>query len=551
MKISLNHRLVVITAILIVPLVCVSLFAWSSLDQVVTAINASDRTHAAALAGVMETAQHARLWVLGVGMGCAVAGLLLILLMGAGIMRTLGDAGSLVEMFRGGISGLSESLSGLVRSSGQLSQASEFLSERTLQQATAVEEVGGLLQQMADVARNNAQNTQQGKEKADQSRQFTEQSVANMNRLSEAMSAMAKIVKSIDEIAFQTNILALNAAVEAARAGEAGLSFAVVADEVRNLSQRSANAARETASKIEQGVQLAAEVKESLQRADQQVQELDALMAGIATATKQQDSSVNNINSAMVEIDKAAQSNTSIGVDMQSIATQITQETDKLSRVVEDLHRLIESRKQGFASRMAEKHPSQETTARNAATVSHLAAPASLVAETIRSLHGGAAGKLESRVASTGDSGQRIQYDPATMDTGEATVDEQHKKIFSVLNELDHASREGKGKEMIDSVLKFLGEYVGRHFHYEEGRMDEFQCPTRAQNKEQHELFLQAYAKLMERYNAEGASIGLLAELQKTARLWLVNHICKIDGGLRPCVAACRKGASRPAGGSR
>ena len=111
------------------------------------------------------------------------------------------------------------------------------------------------------MTRSNAEHAREAKNLADTARQAAESGTAEIQQMSQAMDAIkeashniAKIIKSIDEIAFQTNILALNAAVEAARAGEAGLGFAVVADEVRNLAQRSAQAARETAEKIEDSI---------------------------------------------------------------------------------------------------------------------------------------------------------------------------------------------------------------------------------------------------------------------------------------------------------
>jgi methyl-accepting chemotaxis protein len=136
--------------------------------------------------------------------------------------------------------------------------------------------------------------------------------MAEMNAMSRSMDAIkgssdniAKIIKTIDEIAFQTNILALNAAVEAARAGEAGMGFAVVADEVRNLAQRSATAARETADKIEdsirksqEGVTISGRVSASLQEILTKARQVDDLVAEIASASKEQSPGVEQISTA-------------------------------------------------------------------------------------------------------------------------------------------------------------------------------------------------------------------------------------------------------------
>ena len=183
---------------------------------------------------------------------------------------------------------------------GQLSSSSSSLSERASEQAASLEETSASLEEMSSMTRQNAENTNKANALAKQARQSAEQGAVDMQAMNTAMQGIkssgddtAKIIKTIDDIAFQTNILALNAAVEAARAGEAGMGFAVVANEVRNLSQRSAQAAKETATKIEgslartkQGVQLSEKVAQGLQSIVLQVREMDKLMSEIAVATK-------------------------------------------------------------------------------------------------------------------------------------------------------------------------------------------------------------------------------------------------------------------------
>src|SRR5207247_2243463 len=119
--------------------------------------------------------------------------------------------------------------------------------------------------------------------------------VTSMSAIKESSSKVAKIIKTIDEIAFQTNILALNAAVEAARAGEAGMGFAVVADEVRNLAQRSAQAAKDTAGLIEEAITSASEGSQKVEQVaggfsaiTQRVTEVKGLVDNVSSASKQQ-----------------------------------------------------------------------------------------------------------------------------------------------------------------------------------------------------------------------------------------------------------------------
>ena len=152
---------------------------------------------------------------------------------------------------------LEEGATQTASASGQLSVASQSLAEGCNEQGSSVAETSAALEEMSVMIRNTADNAEKAKAFANQARlaaQSGAQTMVDMNTAMHAIEAssaeVAKIVKNIDEIAFQTNILALNAAVEAARAGEAGAGFAVVADEVRSLAQRSAAAAKETAEKI-------------------------------------------------------------------------------------------------------------------------------------------------------------------------------------------------------------------------------------------------------------------------------------------------------------
>src|SRR5215510_9838837 len=140
--------------------------------------------------------------------------------------------------------------------------------------------------------------------------QSLDRMVEQMNEIGNSSNKIARIIKVIDEIAFQTNILALNAAVEAARAGEAGLGFAVVADEVRNLAQRCAGAARETAEKIsasteksEQGVRISEKMATNLTAIVEKTRQLDERIAEIAQSSHEQSEGIGQLNSAVASMD--------------------------------------------------------------------------------------------------------------------------------------------------------------------------------------------------------------------------------------------------------
>ena len=175
-------------------------------------------------------------------------------------------------------SALDDGSNQVASAAGQVSGLSQSLAEGASEQAASLEETSSSLEEMSSMTKRNTENAQKVNELARETRTAADTGASDMQAMAAAMSEIktssddiAKIIKTIDEIAFQTNILALNAAVEAARAGEAGMGFAVVADEVRNLAQRAAQSAKETSSKIEnaagkteQGVRLTEKVAKSL-----------------------------------------------------------------------------------------------------------------------------------------------------------------------------------------------------------------------------------------------------------------------------------------------
>jgi methyl-accepting chemotaxis protein len=210
---------------------------------------------------------------------------------------------------------------------------------------------------MTSTTRRNSDNAGKANLLAKEAREAADKGMGDMQTMAQAMDAIkissddiAKIIKTIDEIAFQTNILALNAAVEAARAGEAGMGFAVVADEVRNLAQRCAQAARETSGKIEgaitrtsQGVELTGKVAATLRGIVAKVREVDELISEVATVSREQTEGISQINAAVGQMDRITQASAATAEESAAAAEELNAQANLMKGSVRELLQLVGS----------------------------------------------------------------------------------------------------------------------------------------------------------------------------------------------------------------
>ena len=496
-------------------------------------------------------------WVI---LGCTFAGVALAI---AGILllgRRLSDRlHRLTEML---MAGAEEA----TLTAGQITGASQVLAEGASSQAAALEETSASLEEMSSMTRRNSENAQSAKQLAGQARAAAERGAADMTRMNEAMNGIkagsdniAKIIKTIDEIAFQTNILALNAAVEAARAGEAGMGFAVVAEEVRNLAQRSAQAARETADKIEdsiarskQAVTITSQVASGLAEITAKAREVDDLVAQIASASQEQSQGISQLNSAVSQMDRVTQSNAASAEETASSAHQLNSQAAHLQSAISDLLVLLE----GGTNRPTAPQPYPEPIGdRPPAPRASAPPPRSPNSPPARSLTGPRTTAAPSAVAAdSSDEWEEmatpvsppppphggavlIRWDPARMSTGVETIDEQHQELIEMINRLHEACRQGKAKEELREMIRFLQDYTVRHFSFEEGVMEEHQCPSRVANRAAHAEFLQRFTDLVEEFD-KGHSTSVLVDLKDLTSRWLTSHICGIDSKLKNCVGA-------------
>ena len=237
----------------------------------------------------------------------------------------------------------------------QVTAASQTMADGSSRQAASLEESSASLEEMAGMTRKNAENAQAAKALANQTRAAADGGAEDMKEMKAAMSAIqassseiSKIIKTIDEIAFKTNLLALNAAVEAARAGEAGLGFAVVADEVRSLAQRSVQAARETAQKIsdataksEQGAKISEKVAKSLDEITSKARQVDELIAEIAVASQEQSQGIDQVTRAVSDMDSVTQANAATAQQTSAAAAELNNQAVQLKGIIDELTSMV------------------------------------------------------------------------------------------------------------------------------------------------------------------------------------------------------------------
>jgi methyl-accepting chemotaxis protein/methyl-accepting chemotaxis protein-1 (serine sensor receptor) len=291
------------------------------------------------------TVSRSRLWSSILLIGSVVVGGLLAFVITRSVNRAMGRA----------IAELSEGADQVASAASQVSSSSQSLAQGSSEQAASLEETSASSEEINSMARKNTDNSRvaaqlvtQSQQKFVQTNQSLDQMVVSMGEINAQSDRISKIIKVIDEIAFQTNILALNAAVEAARAGEAGMGFAVVADEVRNLAQRCAQAAKDTSALIEESIAKSNDGKTKVDQVAAAIRAITEESAKVKTlvdevnlGSEEQARGIEQIGKAIAQMEQVTQKTAANAEESASAAEELNAQSETLKEIVERLNTMV------------------------------------------------------------------------------------------------------------------------------------------------------------------------------------------------------------------
>ncbi|TAN42904.1 MAG: bacteriohemerythrin [Nitrospirae bacterium] len=398
------------------------------------------------------------------------------------------------------------SIQTLNASSIKASEGARSQSSQASQIAAAAEE---MTQTIADIARNasSASDTSvEAMSTAEKGNQVAANAVITVNevrtatvelsgmvdKLSSRASEIGEIVTVIKEIADQTNLLALNAAIEAARAGEQGRGFAVVADEVRKLAERTIKATAEITSKIHSVQEETEYTSKSMNDASQKVESATQYIHEVGDSLKQIVDSVQKAKDQIVYIARA--------VDQQAIASEeVTQTIDKTSAIARDMEKMSEE----------------------------VIDAVNLLSSVGESLRVSTAGfTIDADQAGRTDKQAFIQWNN-NFSVNVGSIDDQHKQLVIMINEMHEALKTGKSRGILGDILNRLAGYATMHFKHEEDLFQKYDYPAKSAHKKIHDDLVSKVVALKQKFDTGEAAIT--TDVMSFLKDWLINHILRED----------------------
>ncbi len=467
------------------------------------------------------------------------------------------------------LSSVSDQMSGNARqTSGKAAAAAhsaEEMSANAVSVAAGMEQATTSLATMASSTEEMTSTIGEIASKSEQARVITHEATQQaekvsmlMQNLSQAAEAIGKVTETITSISDQTKLLALNATIEAARAGAAGKGFAVVAHEIKELARQTAEATEDIKAKVE-GIQgsttntltdlgeisrVIAEISEIVNTIAAAIEEQSSVTRDIARNVGEAVAGVRDANQRVAQMSGGAQSVASDMATVKQAAGEMASGTEQTLTSASELSKLAEDLRE-----MVSRFRVLETETSEGSGSRPLAAPGT------RTSRGGTSSPQGSRsTGSAGGTTRRFLEWSDDLSVGVPAMDQHHKKLIDLINQLHEAMRSGKGREGVGIALEELAKYVEYHFGAEEKLMKQHRCSGLHEQQEAHGQLIEKVNALRKDF-ASGQQ-GLGVEVLNLLKDWLVNHIQKKD---KPCmVSVCaaktkgsRLAAARGEGGER